>query len=424
VNRFLSVFLVLAGTSAIGQTAQRLTLAQAEALALQNHPRIAAASRLADAEREAVRQTSAARYPLLAGNFTATAADRGTQLGAGQINASSLVTRSAVGLNLNQVLFDFGRVRALTASAESRASAQAQAADATRADILLRVRESYFRSLLAQSQLRVLRQTVEARRLTFRQVSALAQSSLRSTLDVSFAELNLGEAELGLEHAENEARSSELALVAALGYSDGRRFELLDEPDPAPLEDDAEALVAVALARRPDLAALRLRAQSARSFALSERRQAFPIFTAIGVGGYYGPRDDRLQPSYASAGLNINVPLFNGGLFASRRREAELRAEASDHEMRDLEIQIARDVRAAWVEADNARRRLDLTARVLEQATRTLKLAQTRYDLGLSSIIELSQAQLSATGGEVAVAAARYDYQLKRSLLEYQTGRR
>ncbi len=77
-----------------------------------------------------------------------------------------------------------------------------------------------------------------------------------------------------------------------------------------------------------------------------------------------------------------------------------------------------------WLNASNAYQRLALTAELLAQATLALDLARTRCDLGLSSIVELSQAQLNQTSAQVTDASARYDYQLQRSVLDYQTGLR
>ena len=59
---------------------------------------------------------------------------------------------------------------------------------------------------------------------------------------------------------------------------------------------------------------------------------------------------------------------------------------------------------------------------MLDQATQALDLAQSRYDLGLSSIVELSQAQLNKTSAEIASAGAKYDYQFQRAVLDYQIG--
>lgn len=417
----MRVWLLVCVLPLCGQTA--LTLAEAEAMALRNHPRVASARLLAEAAKEAPKQTRAVLSPVVAGNVTGSVAENGTRLGAGNPNASSLFSRTAAGFAINQVVWDFGRVKALTASMEARASALGESAAAVRGEVLLRVRESYFRVLLAQMQVRVLRENVEARRLTLRQISALAQSNLRSTLDVSFAELNVAEAELLLNRAESDVRAGEVELSAALGYAEARSFRLADPGDPAtPLAATPEELVAGALGGRAELAALRQQQRAAAQFAESEKRQALPLLSMVGVAGMFGPRDANLRQRYGALGMNLNIPLLNGGQFASRRAEAELRAQAVGQDLKELEVRVSRDVRAAWVEADNAQRRMGLTAKVLAQALKTLRLAQTRYELGLGTIVELSAAQLARTSAEVGAGVARYEYLVRRSALEFQLG--
>jgi outer membrane protein len=118
----------------------------------------------------------------------------------------------------------------------------------------------------------------------------------------------------------------------------------------------------------------------------------------------------------------LEVPVLNGGLFRARRNEAEARAEAARQTARDVSIRIARDVNVAYLAAVNAHQRLNLTAQLLEQADQSLKLAQARYDLGLGTIVELSQAQLNVTRAQIAQASALFDYQAQRASLDYQAG--
>ena len=66
--------------------------------------------------------------------------------------------------------------------------------------------------------------------------------------------------------------------------------------------------------------------------------------------------------------------------------------------------------------------RLGLTQKLLDQAAMGLKLAQSRYNLGLGSIVELSQSQLNLTSAQIANTSARYDYQAQFSALQYQIG--
>ena len=76
----------------------------------------------------------------------------------------------------------------------------------------------------------------------------------------------------------------------------------------------------------------------------------------------------------------------------------------------------------AWLNTQTAFQRLDLTAQMFQQAADALELAQGRYNLGLSSIVELSQAQLNKTSAEIQQASAKYDYQALRAVLDYQLG--
>ena len=81
-----------------------------------------------------------------------------------------------------------------------------------------------------------------------------------------------------------------------------------------------------------------------------------------------------------------------------------------------------RDVRVAYLNAQTAFERVGLTTQLLDKAKLALDLAQSRFDLGLSSFIELSQAQLNLTSAQIANAGAKYDYQTQRALLDYQVG--
>jgi outer membrane protein len=74
--------------------------------------------------------------------------------------------------------------------------------------------------------------------------------------------------------------------------------------------------------------------------------------------------------------VNVNIPLFNGRLFNARRAEADFRAQAQDQRLKNLQNQVAQDVRVAWLKANTAYQRLDLTTQLLNQATEALHLAQ------------------------------------------------
>jgi outer membrane protein len=405
------------------QTPRTLTLAEAEATALKNHPRLNSALLNARAADSVTKQISAARYPALASNLTGVGAQNNSAVAAGAVTTSSLSSRvPAAGVVASQLLFDFGRVSNLTRSSELRADAQRQTTQATRAQIVLQVRSAYFQSLQAQSVLLVARETVAARQLTLRQVTRLFESKLKSSLDVSFAEVNLSEAELLLFRAENDIRSSLAELAAAMGLDALDPVELKDDLLPEPLGHEIAPVIEQALRNRPELRGSRLQHDSALQFARAEKSLLYPSVSIIGTAGVVPIHQDKLNGSYSGVGINVNIPILNGSLYSARRTEAELRALAAAQDFRDLEIRIERDVKLAWFNATNAFRRLDVTARLLDQANRSLRLAQSRYDLGLGTIVELNQAQLNKTSAEISNAGAKYEYQIQRAILDYQSG--
>jgi outer membrane protein len=413
---------VLTATPAAAQTGPPLSLRDAEARALQNHPQVLAGQYAAQASGEITREVRSAYFPTVVGNVTGADAKDGSRITAGGLNNPIILDRFAAGVSVSQLLTDFGRTPDLVQSASLRAQALQQGAATQRADVLLRVDRAYFNALRAQAILRVAQDTVSARQLVADQVGALAQSHLKSGLDVSFARVSLSEAQLLLLQARNDSAAAFAALAAALGQSDAPAYVLAEEPlPPAPPADDA-ALVAQALRDRPDVSAERLVRESSARFADAERALWFPTISAAGAAGVTPWRQDGLNPNYAAVGFNVSVPLTNGNLFSARHAEASLRARAEAEQVRDLENRVTRDVRVALLDAQTGFQRLDLTNQLLEQASQAEDLAASRFSLGLSSIVELTQAQLNKTRAEIEQASARYDYQARMAALWYQTG--
>jgi outer membrane protein len=422
--------LILAGAGVDAQTptpaVPQLTLKDAEALALKNHPQVQAAQLTYQASQQAVSEARSAYYPLIEGDVTGSAANHEARIGAGYLTDSRLFNRFGQGVSITQLITDSGRTPNLVASSRLQAQADSQTYQATRYDILLGVNQAYFGVLRAQALVRVAQETVAARQLVVDQVTALTQSKLRSQLDLSFAAVNLAEARLLLIRAQDTLQQSYADLTRALGLQKQQTFKLAEEPLPPSPPADSETLVAQAFQQRPELASLRLQRDSAYRFERAEKDLSYPTLNLIAVGGYT-PYLNQLTtiPSpneYAGAALNLSIPIFNGGLFAARREAARFRAQASDQRVRDLEDRISRDVRVAWTNSQTAYHQLDVTAELLREATMALDLAQGRYNLGLSSIVELTQAQLNLTQAEVENLNAKYDYQRLYAVLQYSIG--
>ena len=401
---------------------QKLTLQQAEQIALQNHPQIQAAMNLAQAAKAQVTQTRSAYFPTIYGSFTGADADSGARIAAGLLNNPTVFERYANGLTVSQLISDFGRTHNLVTSSDLHFQSQQENVVTSRADVLLQVNQAYFNALKAQAVLTVAEQTVATRQLASDQVTELARNKIRSELDVNFANVNLAQAQLLLIQAQNGVQASFAQLSAALGYSDVHTFQLAEMPMPGSPPVDLTQLLQQAMRDRPELISERLTVTSAQKFAVAQRDLKLPTLSALGVAGlvpYSGPQ---VAQRYAAAGFNLNLPIFNGRLYSAMETEAQQRAAAEDQNLRNLQDAIVRDVQTAYLDVQSGFQRLDVTQRLLNEANQALELAQSRYSLGLSSIVELTQAQLNQTEASIEQASARYDYEALTAALNYQLG--
>ncbi len=400
-----------------------MTLVQAEATALANQPRMLAAQLRARASAERIREARSALMPIV--NFNATGAqvaDTGTSTAAGNITTSSISDRLAYGGNLSQLVMDFGRTSALIGSAKATAQAQGEIATLTRAQVRLNVREAFFQVLGAEAVLQASQAARDNRALVARQLTALAKSELRSSLDVHFANVLVSEADLAVVHARSAVAQQRARLGTAMGMDQPVTAMLADETNPGPLPPSPDELIQQGYSFRADLGAAQSQQQAAQHFAAAEKRLSYPTLNILAAAGQIPYRDRTLQDSYAGIGFNLNVPVLNGGLFAARRAEATQEAEARSRDVQAVRLEVSEQVRDAWFRADEAQKSLDVTARLVAQSKEALHLAQDRYDAGLGSIVELNEAQLNETSAEISAADSNYTYLSRRAELDFAAG--
>jgi outer membrane protein len=402
-----------------------LTRVQAEQAALRNNPRVTASQLLALAQHQVVREARSAELPTANGAITAEKALEASRISAGSLTASRLFTHAGAGGNFTQLITDFGRTHNLVLTRKLEEKAANASALATREEIVLAADQAFYDALTAQAVLQVARQTVKARQATQTQVNQMAQNKLKSTLDLSFANVNLSQSQLLQLDAQNNADATMATLDAVLGLDHGVTYELVDDSSENSAPPPAfEPLIQTALAQRPDLQSLSFGEQSAQKFARAQWDQRLPSITAAGTVGTVPIRVDQYYNNnwWGGIGVNMNIPIFNGFLYSAEAKEAKFRAQADAERTRDLRDQIVRDVRTAWLRAGTAYQRIGVTAELLKQANMALQLAQTRYQLGLSSIVELSQAQLQQTSAAIDNTNAQYEYRLALATLDYQVG--
>jgi outer membrane protein len=424
---FFAVLLALACCPLRGQSPsaaplqnQTLTLAQAEALALKNNPQITIGNLRALVARQYVREARSVLLPTANLSLTAVDSNPGSRLAAGALNNPILFPRAAAGAAVGQLITDFGRSTNLLSSSEYQAKAEDQNAAATIAQVRLAVDQAFYNVLETQALVTVAKQTVDSRQLLVDKVQALTNAKLKSDLDLSFTKVDLERGKLLLLEAQNSYEASLASLSALLGFPDKQNLQLLEEQiaiaAPSP---DAVPLIQQALQQRPEVAALQDQVESAQKFGSAEHDLWRPTVSALGVVGEAPVRDNHISNWYGAVGVNVNIPVFNGFLFNARAKAADLQTEVDRQKLADLKNNIARDVRNSWQDTNRAYERLSVTQQLREQANLAQSLAQARYDLGLGSIVEFSQAELQKTEADIADTDAKYQYRVSQLVLAY-----
>jgi len=400
----------------------QLSLKDAQTIALRQNPQISVGRLLALASQQVARETRSNLWPNIRADLTAVDSLAGSRITAGALNNPIIFERAAAGASVSQLITDFGHTTNLVSSASLATKAQDQNALATKEQILLAVDQAFYGALQAHAVLTVAQQTVHERQTVADQVDALYKNQLKSQVDYAFAEVNLAQAKLLLLDAQNNENATFANLSAVLGYSAVQNFQLVEDTTPlvAP-PANVDSLISDAFAARPEIRSLDYQYQSAQKFQKAQRDLFFPTINALAAVGDTPVRIAPLTSWYWAAGVNLGIPVFNGFRYSAMSKEASLQEEATRQGLLDLKNTISRDVRNSWLGANTAYQRLSVTQQLLDQADLSLKLAQTRYNLGLGSIVELSQAQLQQTQAQIGYAQAGYDYRLALAMLQYQT---
>lgn len=405
---------------------QRLSLQDAVALALKNHPQVLAAQNEVEVGNQQVVEARSPYYPVLDVDITGSQANHNARIGSAFLTDARLFNRFGQGITVSQLITDSGRTPNLVSSSQLHAQANTQDLQATRYDVVLAVNRAYYDVLRSQAVVTVAQQTVAARQLLDDQVTALANNKLKSQLDVTFADVNVSEAKLLLLRAQDSVQQAYAELARAMGSEQPSNYQLTDEPLPPSPPAKPDDLIAQAIGNRPELASLRLSRESAAKLYEAEKDLSRPTVNLLGVGGFLPfinqVGNTPIPSEYEGLAVNVSIPVLNGHLFSARREAARYRMQEADQRLRNEQESVVRDVRVAWASATTAFQRIDVTAQFLRQAAMSVQLSQGRYDLGLASIIELTQAELNQTQAEIENLNAKYDYQSQFATLQYSIG--
>jgi outer membrane protein len=407
---------------------REVSLEEAIAIALENQPSIRV--RLAEyaAARYRVDQAVAPLFPQLgfsAGVFRSRDHLSVSPPSVTSRSGTTYTTAANAGFSLEQRIFDFGKTGAATEAARSRAEFSREVVEVERDAIVLAVKEAYFNLLFNKRLVLVTEAALDRANLNLRSARGFFDVGTRPKSDVTRAEVDVANARVDLIRAVNAVNLSRVALNTAMGIAINTPTEVRDILVYEQFPVDRDALVSEALRRRAEYRQARFNTEAADADVRRAFRDFFPELFGVGTHGIArsDARTDVRSDSW-EAGIELRWSIFDGGAKIARQQEAKALLEAVQASVRTLELSIWQEVEQAHIGLVEAEERIGAAQKAVESAQENFRLSQGRFDAGVGTIIELTDAQLALTQAEANEALALRDFRIAIARLERALGRR
>ena len=413
-----------------------LTLQQAVTLALHNHPARLAAQSEAGAANERVGEANAALLPQVFGSAQyLRATDNGigstAYLGTlGQpraptdgrnVNSADTFDNYLMGISAFQYLFDFGRTRGLIDQRRAEAEVAQARLQLVELDLVFQVSQRYYSLLAAKQRVKVFEKAVAQRETHLHEAEVKAAAGLKPEIDTYTAKSELARAKLNLVDARDAADTGKVALDNAMGLgSQAPVYELAEGLTYEDITEPLDSYLHLALRQRPDLHILEDEARAVGAEIREYRSDYLPTVGA--TAGYSARGQDMPADNNFDVGVLITWPIFNGFLTDHQVAETKLHQEAIRHSIQDIRQRIFLQVKSGFLDWQASLQRIHRAEQTVAASRAELDLAEKRYEAGLGSIIELTDAQRRFTEDEAGYIDALGGFSIARAALERDAG--
>jgi len=418
MKQFMLVLLVLLAPTSYVYAASSLTLDEALTTALKNHPQVIEAQENLLGAEARTGQALAGYYPQI--SFAADWSKGRSFLTAQESIRQTEVHSEA--LYLKQTLYDFGRTSGAVDAARGNRDAIDKALIVTRQDLALRVRSAFYLLLATEKQVLAVRENVTAREGVFRQAQEFFNQGIRAKVDVARAEAILFAARTALIRTENNREIARIELANAMGLASlGERAPVEPAYLSLPLPE-RNVLQQDAVRNRAELQQFAALKTAASGNLKTAKSSYLPILSGVASAGY-ADKDFPPTGNVWGVGLNLSVPLFSGFSSVEQVREATATINSIEARQNNLKLHIIKEVESAWLGGNEAAARMISTEKEVAAANESKALAEGRYQEGVGSIIEVTDAQSQALDAQTANIQARYDYYTALARLDRAVGR-
>ncbi|MFL5540180.1 MAG: TolC family protein, partial [Longimicrobiaceae bacterium] len=343
------------------------------------------------------------------------------------------VTSTAVsaGVSTSLVLFNGGANKAQLAQARLSQQAGGQTVERTRQSVVFTVVSNYLALTGNQEQLRVRRETLASEEALLGQITAFVQAGRRPIADQYQQQAAVAAARLAVVQAQNAVELAKVDLIQTLQLDPRGTYDFQPPPAGAAAAPagSLDALLDRALGGRADLAAAQSEVAAAGQGVRAARAARLPT---VSVSAGYNANlnstnelsvfDQFAQRQGGSVSVGVSLPLFDRGATAAETQRAQIAQDNARIALQNQQQQVALEVRRAWLDWQAAQQALAAAQAQLTAAEQSLEATRQRYQAGVGTLVELTQARGTLAQAQSQLVAARYDLVFQRTLVDYYVG--
>jgi outer membrane protein len=346
---------------------------------------------------------------------------------------------ASIGASSGVTLYNGGQNRNILRQARTNAAAGAADVVRTRQSLVFTVATDYLALITQQQQLRVQQENLTAQEQELTQLQEFVRRGTRPIGDLYQQQAAVASTRLAMVNARRATEVAKVNLIQELVLDPRLEYSFATPVDSASAPADTTApplhvfnldsLISVAFQQRVDLQAQALRVQAAQTeITIAEGGRKPTVSGSAGYGTGYNSGSDKAFATQlderrgGSVGVNVSVPIFDRGAVSIAKQRAQVQLENEVLAMRDLEQSVALDVRRAYLDYLSAGEQFAAATAQERAAALALQAAQTRYRVGLATLVEVTLARASLIQAQSSVVSARSSLIFQQALMSYYTG--
>lgn len=397
-----------------------LTLDLAVKLALQHHPALRAAEASAAAASASLRQARSNYFPTLNLSASTTRTEGAFVFNPSFPPRDQKYTNFATSLAAQQTLYDFGKTGSRVAASANLREASAFDYHATRNNVSANAQLAYLNYLQAEQVVKVNEATVAQAEQHRVQAEAFHSVGKRPQFDVTQSEVDVANAKVSLIRSRNQARLTKVQLENAMGVHPNTNYSVSETFTITPFIASLDSAQALAQNARPDLRSAWARFHANEALVSMAWRQHLPTLSLS--GNYIWSAFDFPLFSRWNAGVTLSLPLFQGFNVSAQVQQTRATVELARANLEVLREGVRLELEQSYLEMKEAEERIVATAKLVELSQQNLKLAEARYNSGVGSAIEITDAQVTLSNARITHIQAQYDYNRALVRLRRATG--